>query len=431
MKKLLLTFYLLLCLLEAIGQTDTSTNARKKRLDFAKTYFELGGNYLPAFNGKQTINNTTNTFTHEASVSPYLNWGAFHFWGHAEFYVSFPLASFQQITNPSDATNFEMNHSVVSGARFFPWAFRERRIRPYIGIGWSALDFKQIIKPKEDQTRLYKDFLLVPEAGLVYGYKGFVIRLGARYFHENQWEYPTSKTTFESINTPKFSVYAGLAYSFEASKNVKPKLQQKWNNFPTVSKVSLGATRFGDFFVGVGPSTSLSLQQSTFNKVNFPYLQNQLGSGNYFDFAIGYQFNKANIFTALSFRNPKFETSGYGTQQSIQKNSLVLEVNKYLTDYTGFAPYIGLNVAYDHIKYSENTEMSAREIISRKIEPGITFGWDIVSGKTDEAFVLRTNLRWYPRSFFEVDGQKFDFSQLEYNLIQLVFYPGRFLNKAK
>ena len=64
------------------------------------------------------------------------------------------------------------------------------------------------------------------------------------------------------------------------------------------------------------------------------------------------------------------------------------------------------------------------------IEPGLTFGWDIVPGKTNEALILRTNLRWYPFSEFEVNGRKFNFSQLEYNLIQVVFYPER-LKKRK
>ncbi|OJJ23095.1 hypothetical protein BKI52_01730 [marine bacterium AO1-C] len=429
MKKSFLTFYLLLWVLQVMGQADTSTKAEKKRLDFAKTYFEFGGSYFPSFKGKQILNNTENTFEHSASLNPYLNWGGFHFWGHAEFYVSFPLSGITQILNPNDDTSFEMIHSVATGARFYPWAFKEGSIRPYVGLSWSSLGFKQIIKPEENQPMLYKDFLLVPEVGLTYGYKSFALRLSASYFPANRWSYPVSKTDFVEINTPRFGFHAGLLYKFEASKNEDPKLQEKWNNYPRVSKLSTGATRFGDFFVGIGPSVSFSLRKSSFNEKNFPYLPNPASSENYFDIAIGYQFNKANLFTALSFRNPEFRANGHGTEQTVQKTSLLLEVNKFLTDYTGFAPYIGLNVAYDQIKYSEKTELGSREIISRKVEPGVTFGWDIVSGKTDEHFILRTNLRWYPLSFFTVEGQKFDFSQLEYNLIQLVFYPGRLKRK--
>lgn len=66
-----------------------------------------------------------------------------------------------------------------------------------------------------------------------------------------------------------------------------------------------------------------------------------------------------------------------------------------------------------------------------KAEPGITFGWDIAPGKTSEALLLRTNLRWYPFSKIEIDHKAFHLSQLEYNLIQVVFYPGRLKNKKR
>lgn len=429
MRQRLLIICLICYSLQAIGQTNTLTGTKKKRLDFAKGYFELGGSYFPSFTGKKATNNTLNTFENSASFNPYLNWGSFHFWGHAEFYVTFPLNQWN--LSPCEETDFKLTHSVATGARFLPWTFRENRIRPYVGVSWSALEFKQIIKPANNQPALYKDFLLVPEAGFLYGYKSFAVRLGVSYFHENKWNYPLDKNTFSTIETPKFSFQASLCYAFDASKNKDPKINQKWNSYPTVSKVGSGAPNFGDFFVGIGPSISFSLASSTYNRKTFPYLADRVASGSYFDVAIGYQFNRADLFTALSYRNPTYKNSGYTTEQTIQKKSLVLEVNKFLTDYTGFAPYIGVNMAYDQIKYSEKTEQGNQEITSQKFEPGITVGWDIVSGKTDDHFVLRTNLRWYPLSSFEASHQKFDFSQLEYNLIQLVFYPGRLLRKKK
>lgn len=129
-------------------------------------------------------------------------------------------------------------------------------------------------------------------------------------------------------------------------------------------------------------------------------------------------------------RNPKFETEGYGTRQTIRKTSVALEINKYLTDYTGFAPFVGASIAYDHIRYREETDGNSRKLKFRsKLEPGLTFGWDIQPGKNAEALILRTNLRWFPFSSFSVDGKKFDFRQLEYNLIQIIFYPERFRRK--
>ena len=223
-----------------------------------------------------------------------------------------------------------------------------------------------------------------------------------------------------------------MLYAFDATKDNTKENIEKWNKYPTVSKLSYDAKKFGDIFIGAGPSISYSLKKSEYNGVQFPYLKQQLTSKGYFDIAIGYHFNKANFFTAISYRNPVFETEGFGSKQIIRKTSVAFEINKFLIDYSGFTPYVGVNIAYDKLSYEEYDEgITKQKIVTNNMEPGFTFGWDIVPGKTDEALILRTNLRWYPFSEFEVEGQKFNFSQLEYNLIQVVFYPGRLKKRTK
>ncbi len=411
------------------GLAQRDSLSAKKRLDFAKMYFEIGGNFSPSFTGKRLLDNDVSAFKNSASINQYLSWGAFHFWGHAEFYVNFQLN--QENFEKSEETDFELTHSVVTGVRLLPWAFQEKKIRTYVGVNWSSIDFQQKIKPEEHQPVLSKDFLLVPEAGLMYGYKGFMLRLGASYFHANKWNYPISKTRATEIKTPKLNFQIGLNYSFENSTQEDPKVNERWNSYPQVSRLGYATKKFGDLFVGVGPSLSFSLSKSEYNQSELPYIKNQLTSTNYLDISVGYQFNKSGIFTALSFRNPAFKAEGYGTTQTINKTSLTLETNKFLTDYSGFAPFVGVNVAYDRIKYKEYVESVSKKIVFNNVEPGISFGWDIVPGKTDEALILRTNLRWYPLSSFEIDGKIFDFSQLEYNLIQFVFYPGRLKTRRR
>lgn len=411
------------------AQENPSEETKKKRLDFAKNYFELGGTFFPSFTGKSIVNNEVETFKNSASFNQYLTWGAFHFWGHAELYVTFPLN--QTDFKKNDQNSFELKHSVVTGARFFPWVYQEKKIIPYVGVNWGALDFQQKSKPDEDQPFLSKDFMMNYDIGVLYGYRNFSLRLGVNYFPDNKWQYPIDKTNKEEIKTPNFAFQFGLLYSMDTSNDVDKETRDKWNSYPRLSKQTLGSVKFGDFFVGVGPSMSFSLSKSEYNESQFPYLKNKITSKNYFDIAAGYHFYKAGVFTALSFRNPKFETEGYGSKQVIRKTSLALEVNKFLTDYTGFAPYIGLNVAYDKLKYNEMTDNVKQELTFNKVEPGITVGWDVRPGKNDEALILRTNFRWYPFSEFNVDGKKFKFSQLEYNLIQLVFYPEKLIHKKK
>lgn len=428
MKKQILLILLVLGTHGLFAQ-EKSNQKEKQRLDFAKMYFEIGGTFLPSFTGKTLNNNVIESFENPASGIQYLNWGGFHFWGHGEFYVTFPLnyVPFQK----QEGASSEIFHSVATGFRYYPWVYREKKIIPYLGANWSALEFKQIISPEEEQPTLAKDFILAGDAGILYGYRNFSLRLGATFFPNTTWDYPISKTQKAKIKTPNFGLQIGLLYSWDSTKDTKPENIEKWNSYPRVSKQSFGSTTFGNFFVGIGPSLSFSLEKSTYNQTTFPYLQEQKSSSNYFDWVMGYNFNRAGIFTTLSFRNPKFKTEGYGTVQTIKKTSLTFEVNKFLIDYSGFTPYLGINIAYDKIKYLENIDGQNRELIfDKKFEPGITFGWDIQPGKNQEALILRTNLRWYPFSSFKVDDIKFNFSQLEYNLIQVVFYPGRLKRKG-
>lgn len=417
------------CTAHLYAQDSISRNTNRQRLDFAKMYFEFGGTYVSSFKGKQIQDNTITTFNHTATVNQYLTWGGFHFWGHAEFFVVVPLGQLNLKKNTVET--YELDQSVVTGLRIYPWAMQDKKARPFVGVNWGAVDFKQIINSDENSTVLTKDFLLNFEAGLLYNYKSFGLRLGVNYNADNKWDYPLDKEKKAEIKTPEITASLGLLYAFDSTKDTNKENIDRWNSYPEFSKLSYKARRKGAFFIGIGPSFSFSLSKSDYNQMKLPYLNDKIASKNYFDIALGYHFIKANLFTALSFRNPKFETEGYGSSQTIKKTALALEVNKFLMDYSGFAPFVGLNISYDKLRYEQEIEGVKSAIkFKGKFEPGLTFGWDIVPGKTDEVLILRTNLRWYPLSEFDVNGQKFSFRQLEYNLIQLVFYPER-MKKSK
>ncbi|MEM8486742.1 MAG: hypothetical protein AAF564_14415 [Bacteroidota bacterium] len=412
------TMLFLLFAIPAQGQSVDHSNGHQ-RLDFARSYFEVGGKGYPAFTSVQLAGVATTRRSISSSAQPYLTWGGFHFWGHAEFYVVFPL---QQLLG---ASNDRFEHAVVTGLRLLPWAIKAKRVRPYVGTSWSA----QTLRQGSEAPTHYKDFSLVTDAGLLYGTGKFLVRLGLNFFHDNTWQYPVSTTIFETIETPRMAMQLGVLYAFDSTKNEDPEEVETWNSYPPVARLGLHATRQGDFFVGVGPSSSFSLQTSRYTQDAFPFLDDQVSSSAYLDVALGYQSNQGDWFAALSFRNPQFENKGFGAKQTVQKYALALEFNKFLVDYTGFAPYLGINVSYDHLTYKEERDSESRSFAYQMLSPGLTFGWDIVPGKTSEHLILRTNLRWYPFTGFDVDGRSFDFSQLEYNLIQAVFYPGR--RKAK
>lgn len=425
MRKLVFLFLFGLGVKNSIAQEYIKEG--RNRLNFAKTYLEIGGQFSPSFAGKRLLgNNTVQSFEHSASILPYLTIGGLHFWGHAEFYFQAPLAQFT--ANENDSTSFRYTPFVGTGGRFLPWAYRENRIRPFIGANWAIANFKQETKPTNNQPAFSKSSLSF-DAGILYGKGSFMARLGVNFYPSNKWNYPVTENNFQQIQTPNWSTYIGIVYAFEStrSKNLETE-NQRLNKYPKVSKHRLNARKRGDYFIGIGPSSSFMLQNSTYNESVFPYFNKKAISNGFWDIAIGYHFNYAGIVTALSYRNPTFSNDGYGSTQRISKNSFALEAYKFLTDYSGFAPFLGINLTYDNTEYAERTNTQTKNLSFNDVTPGITIGWDILPGKTEQWFVLRTNLRWYPFSSINIDGKRFSQSQLEYNIIQAVFYPSRFKN---
>jgi outer membrane protein W len=401
-------------------------NEGRNRLNFAKTYFELGGQYSPKFASNSLEGNDLKSFTNPASFVPYLNIGGLHFWGHADFYISIPLTQIN--TSKNENNNFRLNQSVVTGARFLPWAYRDKKIRPFVGTSWAVVNFKQSFKPNENQPLLSKNKLLF-DAGLLFGNKNLLARVGANYLASNAWNYPISENNFQQIRTPKWSAYLGLVFTLETtrSKNMENE-NSRLNKYADVSKPTLSAIKKGDWFLGIGPSSSFMLAKSAYNEAYFPYFNKKPISNTYFDLAIGYQFNKTGIVSALSFIKTKFTNDAFGSKQTIRKNSIVIETYKFLTDYSGFTPYLGFNLAYDNFDYSEKTKTQEISKNFKEINPGLTLGWDILPGKTEQWFVLRTNLRWYPFSKIKLNDKQFSQAQIEYNVIQAVWYPSRYKN---
>lgn len=422
------TFFLFVlssCSIHSFAQEYISEG--KTRLNFAKTYFELGGQFSPSFTGKMTTQtNSVASIENAASIVPYLNIGGLHFWGHADFYISIPLAQFNLKNN--DSTGFQLNQSVVTGARLLPWAYKDSKLRPFIGASWAVVNFKQRTTLNENQPLISKNKLIV-DAGIIYGKGNIMTRLGMNFYPSTKWNYPISPTSFQEIKTPNWSVFFSFIYAYESTQSNNMEAENKrLNNYPKVSKPTMNSLKRGDYFIGIGPSSSFMLTKSEYNQMNHPYFNEKPISNTYIDIAVGYHWNKIGLVTALSFRNPRFKNEAFGVIQTIKKNSILLEAYKYLTDYNGFTPYLGINIAYDKTDFLVKSTTGEVKLPFNQLNPGITFGWDILPGKTAQWFVLRTNLRWYPFSKIVINGKAFSQNQLEYNVIQAVFYPSRFKN---
>lgn len=428
MRKVIL-FASVIMLCQAMAAQEYIIEGRK-RLNFAKTYFELGSQFAPSFIGKKIgQDNTIQTFKNPAAFVPYLNIGGLHFWGHAEFYISIPIAQLR--LKNSDSLNFSYSNSVVTGARLLPWAYKDKKIRPYLGASWAVVNLNQNSENELAKSSYLENRILL-DGGLIYGKKNLMARIGVNYNPSSQWNYPISKTTFQSISTPSLIPYFGLVYSYESTRSKGMEKQNAiLNQYPVLSSPSMDATKKGDWFVGIGPSTSFIVSKSAYNQTVNPFFTSKPISTTFWDVALGYQFNKAGLVTAISYRSPSFTNESFGVRQVIMKQTVVFETFKFLTDYTGFTPYLGLNLGFDRLTFTEKSETKDISLNKNSLNPGLTFGWDILPGKTQQPFVLRTNLRWFPFEKINVNDKAFSLNQIEYNVIQAVFYPSRFRKKNR
>jgi hypothetical protein len=418
MNKIKITILLLGSFNAIFGQNKTQDS--KKRLNFAKTYFEIGSNIYPSFKGAAL--NSSGELVHSSnpvSVAPILNIGGYHFWGHGDFYISIPLASLSK-TNLENQ-KISLNESVVTGLRYLPKAFRPKQLTPVVGAAWIVSNFKQ--SNNGDSNPIFTENALRLDGGLLYGNSTWQIRGGINYYFKNNRNYPIDKTHFQKIKTPPFSANIGLVYAFETtSKGINKTEMDRLNSITDFSNPVETHSPKGDWFVGIGASSAFILTKSGYNQSKNPYFNAKSISKTYFDWALGYHFNHARLVTNLSFRRIPYQEKAFGEKQKLVKQSLLTEGFYYLTDYNGFTPFLGINLGYDKITMNQN---ETNLVSKRQITTGITLGWDILPNKTEQPFVLRTNLRWFPFQQVEVDGVKHSLHQLEYNVIQAVWYPGR------
>ena len=109
------------CLLSAtLFSTVTNAQDWEKRHAFAKTYFGAGAYYMPSLNPGTVIdaNGNLQSFEKAAFMSPSVNIGATHFWGHADFYVSITTTD---ITFGENAIENNYRLGTFTGLRLYPY----------------------------------------------------------------------------------------------------------------------------------------------------------------------------------------------------------------------------------------------------------------------------------------------------------------------
>ena len=347
--------------------------------------------------------------------------GGTHFWGHADFYIAIPLLY------PSEETeNQVIQHlrGVETAFKYYPWQITNQKIRPFVGVSFAPFYFEQDNNNLEFGNGAEINRIGFPLLfGLTYNRKNQLMELGAAWNYSNERDYYLTRTRIEKIKMPPFLLSLSYRWMLDTTLGA----EKNWENGRTkeVTAKLAEQKKLDGFYVGVGMSSAFWLRQSSYNKVERPYIKGY-GISLMPDFTAGYYWNNLDMNVGASFRSYRGSANVFGVNQNLKRRSFVLEATKYLFDYHGFVPFVGPAVSYENLSFVESFERTLTfDVNEQKISYGLTFGWDIRPNRL-QSWILRTNLRWWPDLNLTLnDDRKINFNNLEFNFIQMVIYPSR------
>lgn len=405
--------------LSAQNPHNDSLKFYEKRFTFAKMYFGLemygsGSGTSSFLNG-----NSFSPVTFDGFRSPRIIWGATHFWGHADIFVAFPVGgNTQNPQKPLTYTNFA--EDVETGIKIYPFATRPNTIRPYIGASWLPVSYQQQFQDDKELGFSWSKNPIPITLGLSYASKRFMLDAGIQYLPKTQFQYPLSRTVSGNLELPNFNVSIGLKYLMETTQ--KPLNAIEKNNRKIARQ-----KKYNAFYLGIGPSGTFGAQTfSEFDAVKYPFLEQHNRYPSFLDITLGYYLHKLDMNIGLSSRNMYESIDAYGVEHNSRRKSIALEAYKFLGDYHGFVPFVGLTLSNENLMFEnrDRREGNNWKIYSEeKAAIGVIFGWDIRPTRSDW-WILRTNLRYTPVSL-QAEGKKVSFDYLEFNVIQFTMFPER------
>jgi len=388
----------------------------KRRYSFAKSYFGVDFNYF--YNLQQTSflsgQNQIQELNRNNFISPAINFGATHFWGHADFFVSVATSSMK--IRP-DAVNNSIRFRAITGMRIFPLAIKENTIRPYLSYKFAPIRLNQSNLLGENYRRTQVKSIL--GAGIAYQAPKVYAYLGYEFIPNNETNIFISRTQTATAAFPKGMVNFGINYSIEFTNgSYSPGIQQ-------LDSLLRRKNTLGLFF-GIGPSSAFPIQNSSYITNLYPFLDSRAMPNIFPEITAGYHFSKHDFVVSANFRPIRQKRDAFAFSQSLKRNSFGLEAYKFLFDYHGFAPFLGAGLLYEDIRLIEidnGVNLTDDRIILTT--PSLVFGWDIRPSRRADIWLLRTNLRYLPFLELEKNSKKISLQHLEFNFIQLVIYPQR------
>lgn len=336
--------------------------------------------------------------------------------------MSIPVAGIDLNKNQQVAKSYST--SVETGARVYPTQIRQGKVAPYVGVSFNNNYFRQRFRDSDEAGPAMQRKIIPIHAGLVYNHKALLFEAGLSYFGKGDDDYYVSRTQAATFERPQLGLNLGMKWFFDTTLGA----ERAWENGKSAQLADeMNAKRAlnGLSFL-IGPSSAFTTAKSSYNQQERPWLEDHTGSGVFLELGVGYYLAKPDLHFNLAWRRNSSSIGSYGITQRLNRQAFTLEAFKYLFDYHGFVPYIGPSISFEQLSGLETDRGTETLNLNRTaILPAITFGWDIRPDNV-QSFILRTNLRYAP--FLTMDtpsGERLNFSQLEFNFITFVYYPGR------
>lgn len=391
----------------------------ERRHAFAKSYYGLNMIGVPSM-GQGIAAGAVSEFNRSGFISPAVNIGATHFWGHADFYVSINTVP---IKLEEDAVENSLHMGTFTGLRVYPWPVGTKEIRPFLGYKFSPWRYRQ----GASEAELYKvtNVKGAVDCGFGLQTERAYFTLGASKLLNPDFEMHSTPLLSHADELPEWFVELGLNVSIEttsvAATDASRRLNQKF----------AASNRHG-LFIAAGPSSAFPTASSEFIADEKPFLDDLAFPTIFPDVAIGYHLTTTDAVVALSARSMRQNRSAFDESLEIKRQSRVLEGYKFVGDYHGFAPYVGLGVGEERIVLESYAGADLTDSKSLTKYPWyVVFGWDIRPSVKGDLWVLRTNLRVPPSLTFSHEGSTLSMQHLEFNFIQLVIYPQRWKEARK
>ncbi|MEM6846026.1 MAG: hypothetical protein AAF632_27695 [Bacteroidota bacterium] len=423
MKRLALSLFSLCSLLYAQAQIDTTVYTQEyieRSTKFA--WFTLGGDILmlPGGDTQFVQNGVVEKTSFGNTFIPRITLGGIHFWGHADFYVTFPLSLLSLRSKPDFFDQLSYTHGIETGMRVYPLKVQPKRLSPFVGISFRSFSYQHLLNEDEytEGSPRYSKMIAPLQLGATYTTDKYLISASAYYQFQDEIDYHISPTqTGRTMFSPISFNLSFLRYWDTDRFMREPKVVRNLNNQYHMLKKE---NRLNAWYWGLGPSAGLQISRSGYLENNFPYLYDQYSSGFMPDVTFGRFFNKPDMNVGVSFRTLGDRLTGFDTEIRLRRYSFMLETYKNLFNWLGFVPFVGVTGSMENLRANVN----GTEYQETKPALGLIFGWDIRVTKTGTS-LLRTNLRWIPDLHLEIEGDKMMFDHLEFNFIQWVQFIGR------